>query len=361
MSEDRRLEVLRAIVQDFVSTSEPVGSKALLERHKLGVSAATVRNDMAALEDDGLIAAPHTSAGRIPTDAGYRMFVDKLSEVKPLSRAERTAIRTFLGQSVDLDDVISRTTRLLSSLTGQAAVMQYPSLNTATVRHLELVTMAADKVMLVVILSTGQVEQRVLDLPRPLTVAEGDTLVGALRSAINERSSGLRRPAASTALREWAGELGGGTADGGGAGDGGGIGDPGDHRDVQAALVREIAAVLAEEREERVMLAGTANLARSSNDFPMTIGPVLEALEEHVVLLRLLAQMDGQQIADGVSVRIGAENTVAGLTGTSVVTTSYTAGSVAGLGVLGPTRMDYPTTMAAVRAVARYVTDILNQ
>ncbi|WP_265447270.1 heat-inducible transcriptional repressor HrcA [Flexivirga meconopsidis] len=347
MSEDRRLEVLRAIVQDFVSTSEPVGSKALLERHKLGVSAATVRNDMAALEDDGLIAAPHTSAGRIPTDAGYRMFVDKLSEMKPLSRAERTAIRTFLGQSVDLDDVISRTTRLLSSLTGQAAVMQYPSLNTATVRHLELVTMAADKVMLVIILSTGQVEQRVLDLRRALTVAEGETLIGDVRSTINERSTGRRRTSAAAALREWADELIGGAS--------------GVERDVHAALVRDVAGVLAEEREERVMLAGTANLARSSSDFPMTIGPVLEALEEHVVLLRLLAQMDGQQIADGVSVRIGAENTVAGLTGTSVVTTSYTAGSVAGLGVLGPTRMDYPTTMAAVRAVARYVTDILNQ
>ena len=92
MSEERRLSVLRAIVQDYVQTSEPVGSKALLERHQLGVSAATVRNDMAVLEEEGLIQAPHTSAGRIPTDAGYRLFVDRLSSVKPMSAAERTAI-----------------------------------------------------------------------------------------------------------------------------------------------------------------------------------------------------------------------------------------------------------------------------
>ena len=105
MSEDRRLAVLRAIVQDYVETSEPVGSKALLERHSLGVSAATVRNDMAVLEEEGLIAAPHTSAGRIPTDAGYRLFVDRLAQVKPLSPAERHAIQRFLAESVDLDDV----------------------------------------------------------------------------------------------------------------------------------------------------------------------------------------------------------------------------------------------------------------
>ena len=99
MSEDRRLAVLRAIVQDYVQTSEPVGSKALVERHHLGVSAATVRNDMAILEEEGLIHAPHTSAGRVPTDAGYRLFVDRLSSIKPMSAAEKSAIRTFLSRA----------------------------------------------------------------------------------------------------------------------------------------------------------------------------------------------------------------------------------------------------------------------
>src|SRR5919205_2948749 len=106
MSEDRRLAVLRAIVEDYVQTREPVGSKALVERHALGVSPATIRNDMAALEEDGLIAQPHTSAGRVPTDAGYRMFVDRLTQLKPLSAAERRAISAFLEGAVDLDDVL---------------------------------------------------------------------------------------------------------------------------------------------------------------------------------------------------------------------------------------------------------------
>ena len=106
MLEDRKLEVLRAIVEDYVSTQEPVGSKALVERHNLGVSPATIRNDMAALEDEGYIAQPHTSAGRIPTDKGYRLFVDRLSTVKPLSTAERRAIQSFLDGALDLDDIV---------------------------------------------------------------------------------------------------------------------------------------------------------------------------------------------------------------------------------------------------------------
>src|SRR5919107_835940 len=151
MSEPRRLEVLRAIVEDYVHSREPVGSKALVERHQLGVSSATIRNDMAALEEEGLIAAPHTSAGRIPTDAGYRLFVDRLSSVKPMTAAERAAIAQFLQGAVDLDDVVDRTVRLLATLTRQVAVMQYPSLTRSTVSHVEFVPMGASRLMVVLI------------------------------------------------------------------------------------------------------------------------------------------------------------------------------------------------------------------
>ena len=173
MSEERRLAVLRAIVQDYVETSEPVGSKALLERHHLGVSAATVRNDMAALEEEGLIAAPHTSAGRVPTDAGYRLFVDRLSSVKPMSGAERAAIAQFLEGAVDLDDVVDRTVRLLASLTNQVAVMQYPSLTRSAVRHVELVPMGGDRLMIVLIVNTGRVEQRVIETSSVCRIVAG--------------------------------------------------------------------------------------------------------------------------------------------------------------------------------------------
>jgi heat-inducible transcriptional repressor len=343
MSEDRRLMVLRAIVQDYVQTSEPVGSKALVERHHLGVSAATVRNDMALLEEEGLIHAPHTSAGRVPTDAGYRVFVDRLSAVKPLGQGERRAIGQFLQGAVDLDDVVDRTVRLLASLTRQVAVVQYPSLTRSTVRHIELVPMGSSHLMIVLIVNTGRVEQRVVDTGRVLADPTGEALVASLRSRINEVAAGVPFTVAATRLRRLVGEADG--AD----------------RAALEAVVSALGDALVEEREERVVLAGQANLARAGSDFPRSIGPILEALEEHVTLLRLLGQLgDDPEL---VSVRIGSENPVTGLQSTSLVSMGYGSGSerVASLGVLGPTRMDYPTTMASVRAVARYVTEILDE
>ncbi|MGO4602297.1 heat-inducible transcriptional repressor HrcA [Terrabacter sp. 2YAF2] len=343
MSEDRRLMVLRAIVQDYVQTSEPVGSKALVERHHLGVSAATVRNDMALLEEEGLIHAPHTSAGRVPTDAGYRVFVDRLSAVKPLGSGERRAIGQFLQGAVDLDDVVDRTVRLLASLTRQVAVVQYPSLTRSTVRHIELVPMGSSHLMIVLIVNTGRVEQRVVDTGRVLSDATGEALVASIRSRINEVAAGVPFTVAATRLRRLVGDA-----------------DDADRAAVEA-VVSALGDALVEEREERVVLAGQANLARAGADFPRSIGPILEALEEHVTLLRLLGQLtDDPEL---VSVRIGSENPVTGLQSTSLVSMGYGSGSerVASLGVLGPTRMDYPTTMASVRAVARYVSEILDE
>jgi heat-inducible transcriptional repressor len=186
--EDRKLDVLRAIVEDYVSTQEPVGSKALVERHNLGVSPATIRNDMAALEDEGYIAQPHTSAGRIPTDKGYRLFVDRLSTVKPLSTAERRAIQSFLDGALDLDDIVTRTVRLLAQLTHQVAVVQYPSLSRSSVRHVELVPLTSTRLLVVLITTTGRVEQRVVE-----TVTEvPDDLLFELRAQLNAATVGQR-------------------------------------------------------------------------------------------------------------------------------------------------------------------------
>lgn len=342
MSEDRRLAVLRAIVQDYVETSEPVGSRALLDRHQLGVSAATIRNDMAALEEDGLIAAPHTSAGRVPTDAGYRLFVDKLAMIKPMSGAEKRAISTFLDEAVDLDDVVDRTVRLLSTLTRQVAVVQYPSLTRSQVRHVELVPVAADRLLVVLITTTGRVEQRILPTTVDLLAPATESLLAQVRADIVAVAAGHSLAEASSALAALPGRL----------------------DDDAAELTRGIGAALGdalvEEREERVVIAGTSHLARHGADFTTTLGPVLEALEEHVVLLKLLGTASEQ---GALAVRIGHENPYAGLQSTSMVTSGYGTGTdlVAGLGVVGPTRMDYPSTMAAVRAVATYVSRILGE
>ena len=193
--DDRKLDVLRAIVEDYVSTQEPVGSKALVERHQLGVSPATVRNDMAVLEEEGYIRQPHTSAGRVPTDRGYRLFVDRLSRVKPLTPAERRAIERFLVGAVDLDDVVHRTVRLLAQLTRQVAVVQYPSLARSSVRHLELVPISTTRLMLVMIADTGRVEQRLVELPAPVPRRRRDRPAPAGQREAR-RQPAVRHPAA---------------------------------------------------------------------------------------------------------------------------------------------------------------------
>ena len=334
MLDDRKLAVLRAIVEDFVSTNEPVGSKALVDRHNLDVSPATIRNDMAVLEEQGLIVQPHTSAGRIPTDRGYRLFVDRLSAIKPFSTAERRAIETFLSGAYDLDDVVMRTVRLLAQLTRQVAVVQYPSLSRSAVRHVELVPLANRKLLLVLITNTGRVEQRVVELPGDYD----DQSVTRLRTVLNSCLDGHKLTDVASIVADLPERV-----------------DPRERANA-AAVFSVILESLVERHEEKIVVAGASNLTAA--DFSQGLREVLEALEEQVVLMRLLGESDDES---SVTVKIGAENDVLGLRSTSVVATGYGSGdrALAKLGIVGPTRMDYPTAMGAVRAVARYTGKIL--
>ena len=334
MLDDRKLAVLRAVVQDYVSTMEPVGSKSLVDRYHLDVSPATIRNDMAVLEEQGYITQPHTSAGRIPTDKGYRLFVDRLSGVKPLSPAERRAIETFLAGAYDLDDVVKRTVRLLAQLTRHVALVQYPSLTRSAVRHVELVPLADERLLLVLITNTGRVEQRSVELPEPI---DEDT-VAHLRAVLNACLDGRKFAEVASVVAELPDRV-----------------QPSE-RPNAAAVFSMILETLVEHNEERIAVGGAANLTPA--DFSQGLHEVLESLEEQVVLMRLLGESADPS---DVTVRIGAENPVKGMRSTSLVTAGYGTGdlALAKLGVIGPTRMDYPTAMGAVRAVARYVGQIL--
>lgn len=332
----RRLEILRAIVDEYVATQEPVGSKSIADRHGLGISPATIRNEMAVLEEEGLITQPHTSAGRIPTDQGYRVFVDKLATVKPLSSPERRAIETFLEGALDLDDVVMRTVRLLADVTKQVAVVQYPSMVKSRVRHIELVSLAPSRLMMVLITDAGRIEQRVIELTQDVS----EQFLQTLRTALNNAMMGHRLPEVADRIS-------------------GVLESYSVHERRDVAIVMSAVIEMAMERpEEKIVLAGTANLARFQEDFSTTMHPVLEALEEQVVLLRLLGDTN-----QTVKVRIGHEQKDANLRTTSLVAVGYGTGETAlgALGVIGPTRMDYAGSMAAVSAVARYVGRFINE
>ncbi len=329
MSEERKQAVLRAIVEDYVATHEPVGSKALASHHALGVSPATIRNDMAALEEEGLIAQPHTSAGRIPTDKGYRYFVDSLASAA-LQDSHRRAIHTFLSDAVDLNDVVERSVRLLSQLTRQVAVVQYPSVRVSAVRRVEVVRMGLERALVVVVSADARVEQVTVELPAELPAEEFERAC----AEVNEIAAGRAPVALPAAFAPWLASR--------------------SQSHWCAAIADAVVAAARGGTVDRVVFAGTGNLTRAGTDLESeAIASVLDALEEQVVLLRLLHEMsvDGE-----VAVRIGAETQHEALARTSIVAAGYGGeGQVSLLGALGPTRMDYPGTMAAVRAVARYL------
>jgi heat-inducible transcriptional repressor len=337
MVSDRALEVLRVIVQDYISSSEPVASKAIAERPGFEVSAATIRNDMAVLEEEDLITAPHTSAGRIPTDKGYRVFVDQLSQLRPLSPAQRSAISRFLDHSADLDDMLSRSVRLLSQLTQQVALIQYPTFGSGRVRHVELLLVSPTRIMVVFITDSGRVDQSVVDLPG--SVDEATT--GELRATLNAALGGVALDQVSGALATVVEQV------------------SEQRRQVMTALTEALGRALDAHRTSRLVMAGASNLVRTEGDFPHSVYPVLEAIEEQVTVLKIFSEM----AADGVDVRarIGREMGDP-LDQTSLVSSTYQAGrdESGSLGVLGPTRMDYSTNMEAVRAVAKYLSRVLS-
>ncbi|WP_299303996.1 heat-inducible transcriptional repressor HrcA [uncultured Brachybacterium sp.] len=329
----RKLQILGAIVEDYVSTREPVGSKSLLERHELGVSAATVRNDMSLLEEEGLIHQPHTSAGRVPTDKGYRTFVDHVATIKPLSAPERRAIRALLEDSGDVEELLARTVRVLAQLTQQVAMVQYPARRQARIRHVELVKVADSLLLVVLITESGRVDQRTV----PINAGKPTEYYTVLRDQLNRVVAGREVTDLAAPLAEFLEAL-----------------TP-PERPAAAEVSEALAALAATRAEGRIMMAGTANIARSAEDFARDVEPLLDVLEEQLVLLRLFTEMHASPGA--VEVRIGTELQDRALHQAAVVGAGYGVGSH--VAILGPSRMDYVTGISTVQAIARYVSRFL--
>ena len=372
MTQSRRMLVLRAVVEDYIRSQEPVGSATLTRDHDLGVSSATIRNDMAALEDEGYLIQPHTSAGRIPTEKGYRYFVDRLATVVPLSEAQRRGINSFLSGSVNLQDTLQRAARLLAQITGQVAVVAAPSLSKSTLRHIEIVPVSINTLLAVVITDTGRVAQHILN------VAElpGSATLMHLTNEINTQCAGDSLTRTADYARQ--------------------MGARKEYRPINAlveALARAFDGMADDERAGELYMAGTSRLAHQRT--VADLAPLFDALEEQVVLMKLMSSLSETTQSDGVGVAIGSETHTPGLLHASVVTSGYgrtstsntddagnglnasgqssgngtdrdsdkdtpqTGEPVAFVGSIGPTHMDYAATMAAVRAVARYLTAFL--
>jgi heat-inducible transcriptional repressor len=325
----RKAAIVEALVRHYIRTGEPIGSEAIAAATGLGVSSATIRNELAALEDMGYLTQPHTSAGRIPTDRAYRHYVDTLPR-RRLRDPERRAIVGFFDEALaDVDEILRGTTILLSRLTRYASLALAPSPRESTIARAELVGLGATT-MLLVVFDTGRVDKRLVELGTDATDEDFERVSQTLAETVRGSTVADAR---QTLRHRMQGE-----------------------RPVPRALlgrVEEALLSMAETVEaEHVILGGAAHIAEEHAFHRRdTLRDILEALERESEILHLLREVAE---APAISVTIGRENPVTGIWEASVVAAPYGTGRRAAgtIGVVGPTRMDYATAISAVRAVA---------
>ena len=330
MIEDRRAAILCSVVQEYVETGMPVGSESILRSAHLDVSSATVRKEMAELEKEGLLIQPHTSAGRIPTDKGYRFFVDQLSAPGVLSERQRREIATFFDRSYELERMLQKASELLAQLTHCAALVTLPPPQVATVRHAHMVRIDDGRVLAVVVLSTGTVEKCAIKLNADPT----DEDLGRINNGLNEHLVGKR--IASLNAR-------------------GSYVDP----SLDPAVVRvfDILDQRHNQSPDSVFVGGASHLAIGFGAVETVRNVLIILEEEKQEVIRLLSQT----IARSPGIAIGVENGSESLAPCSLVAAPYAfQGDQAGtIGILGPTRMNYPKVLAAVNEVGKQLSDAL--
>jgi heat-inducible transcriptional repressor len=328
MLDDRKAAILSAVVQEYIETAQPVGSGRVTDTPGVTVSSATVRNEMAALEEHGYLVQPHTSAGRIPTDKGYRFFVDRLRDIEPaLIASDRGRVRDFFETANgELESTLARTSDLLTALTDCAAVVVGPNAGVATIRSTQLVDLSTHVAMVVAIMSNGVIEKRTVEVVSELTPEIVDDAARRLAGAVDGKT-----------LNEL--EL-----------DDGGPSDP--------LLTAALAALHAAGREAEVYVGGASRVA-SAFEAVEQVRDILTILEQQIVVVSLISDV----LERGMRVAIGEETGVEPLAECSLVVAPYMIeGESAGtIGVLGPTRMDYGQALAAVAVVSRRLGAVLGE
>jgi heat-inducible transcriptional repressor len=337
MQDDRQLDqrkaaILRAVVQQYIETAQPVGSSTVSARADVAVSSATVRNDMTQLERDGYLAQPHTSAGRVPTEKGYRYFVDTLAGPGPLQPQSVRMVREFFATTHgELEQMLAETSRLLADVTGTAAVVVGEPVEVATIRSVQLIDLTPRTVLGVMVMSNGVIVKRTVELDEDV---DADDLAAAQR-AVAEATAGQ----SLQVLGEWA--------------------PPADRPGAALAATAALALRDAANAESHQMFVDGRSHIAGSFDARETIEAVLGILEQQFVVVSLLKEL----VDNGLAVSIGSESGVAPLADCSLVVAPYQAGGepAGAIAVLGPTRMNYPETLSAVAVVSQRLSRLLSE
>jgi heat-inducible transcriptional repressor len=333
MLDERKAAILRAVVEEYIDTAQPVGSGHVARARGVDVSSATVRNDMAGLEAEGYLRQPHTSAGRVPTEKGYRFFVDHLRRPTRLPGRSAEEVREFFARAHgEAEQMLAETSRLLSNLTNLTAVVSAPTGPAeATIRSVQVVTLGSSAAVVVAVLSDGSVEKHTIEVPE----GAGDERAAAATAHLTHHLAGKVRSAAATVPP---------------------TGDPA----TDEIAARSLAAIVESSPAEadQVFVGGAARMAQAF-DAIETVREVLVILEQQIVVVTLLRDV----IDRGLAVAIGSETGVAPLAECALVVSPYEVeGQRAGtIGVLGPTRMNYPQALAAVAVVSDRLSDRLTE
>ena len=334
--DDRKQKVLLAIVHDYIATAEPVGSRTIAKKFKLGVSPATIRNEMADLEEQGYIEQPHTSAGRVPSEQGYRYYVDYLMKRHDLSAEEEDLIRSEFDIKVrDIGQVIHKTGQLLSQLTHYTAMVLTPSIGTSSFKHIQLVSMNPTQAMVVVVMDNGALHHRLIEVPESISPEDMETISGIL----NAKLRGLTNENIKlTLVKEIYFELA-------------------RHKHVLDLALELLEDSLTMKAEDKIYLGGVFNMLNQPEFHNVEkVKTLLSILEQEKLLYGL---MTGEKQDSGVTVRIGGEIKNQGIKECSMVTAAYSVAGrkIGSVGVLGPTRMEY----AKVISVVDFMTKNLSQ
>lgn len=335
--DDRKRQVLLAIIQDYILTAEPVGSRTISKKYHIGVSPATIRNEMADLEEMGYIEQPHTSAGRIPSDIGYRYYVDFLMEKIKLSNEEEGLIRQFYDRKIaELEGVIRASGELVSKLTSYAAITLGPQFDSSTIKHIDITNIGGERVLLVVVTDTGLVEHRLLDMPGYISQEDLDMVSNVLK----ERLGGLPLKETGTKIFD---EI---------------------CREVEVKkpflldIFQFVEEVLQGGAGSNVYLEGTLNILKH---------PEFKNIEKVQSLLSLLQQKQlvkdliSQPVPEGLTVKIGGENDYKGIQDCSLITATYSLDDqiIGAIGVLGPTRMEYSKAFSIVDCITEVLSEVV--
>lgn len=332
MLSDRRQIVLRALIEEYIARALPVGSRTLVERYNLGISSATVRNELSLLEEMGYLAQPHTSAGRIPTDFGYRAFVDELLSESDPDNGEDALARELRESASDLDDLMDRTSQALARFTDCMTLLVPPRILSVDIRLVNLVLLTPQRLLIVIVTEDGQVFDRQMDLPRDYSQDE----IGKTQEALNNILVG-------TSLSSTTGELP--------------LGASGVHDDLFRMVMAEILACLKDQNAIKAHPLGISHLlGKPEFSDSSCLMPVLEELEGDTMLLRVF---NDAAASEEPVVRIGHENDSEALSSVSLIANRFGEAEHSGLIlIVGPTRMDYSQVLKAVRAARNVLKDL---